>query len=84
MSTRRAALVTPVGAVYAGRVTDADGEARRYHRWQIVVSLVGFGLSVGLLVTRLARGAAAALAAPSRPMIVAGVLAAIGIPEALG
>ena len=48
------------------------------------ISLVGFGLSVGLLVTRLARGAAAALAAPSRPVIVAGVLAAIGIPEALG
>lgn len=88
MSTGGAALVTPAGAVYAGRVTDVDAEARGYHRRQLVLSIAGFALSVGLLVAWLASGAAAALAAglaerlPWRAAVVAGLLAAIGVSTA--
>jgi STE24 endopeptidase len=65
-------------------MTDPDTEARRYHRWQLLLSLAGLLVSAGVLVAWLATGAAAALAAalgaalPWRAAVVAGVAAAVG------
>ena len=65
-------------------MADSDLEARRYHRRQLVLSLVGFVLTVAVLVAWLATGTAAALAdalavrLPWRAGVVALMLAAVG------
>lgn len=68
----------------AAMATDSDGKARRYHRWQLVLSVAAFLVSAAVLATWLWSGAARALAAAlaarlgSRAAVVAGLLAAVG------
>jgi Zn-dependent protease with chaperone function len=68
---------------------DTDAEARRYHRWQLGLSIVSFLLTVAGLVAWLGTGAAGRLAAGlaarlgSRALVVALTLAAVGGSVAL-
>jgi STE24 endopeptidase len=81
---RPAPLDGEPGVVYAGAVTDADVDARRYHRRQLALAIAGFAVTTGVLVAWLATGAAASLTAAVgravdvRAVTVAVVLAAVG------
>ncbi len=65
-------------------MTDTDLEARRYHRWQLWLSVAAFVLTVAVLCAWLWSGAAVALAVAlgarlgSRAAVVALMLAAVG------
>jgi STE24 endopeptidase len=68
---------------------DPDVDARRYHRRQLWLSVAGFVLTVAVLLSWLASGAAAAVAAALaarvlwQPAVVALMLAAVGASTAL-
>ncbi len=76
-------------AGYADSMTDADLDARRYHRQQLVLSVVGFLLTVAVLVAWVVTGAAAELAEVLgerlrwHSAVVAAMLAAVGGSTAL-
>jgi STE24 endopeptidase len=70
-------------------MTEADAEARRYHRRQLWLSIAALLLTTGVLIAWLATGAAAALAAHLGerlgwwPAVVAAMLAVVGASTAL-
>ena len=76
-------------AGYADSMTDPDLDARRYHRRQLVLSVVGFLLTVAVLVAWVVTGAAAELAEVLgerlwwHSAVVAAMLAAVGGSTAL-
>jgi STE24 endopeptidase len=70
-------------------MADSDAEARRYHRRQLWLSIVGFLLTAAVLLAWLASGAAAALASALaariswQPAVVGLMLAVVGASTAL-